>query len=455
MRKLTRLTIILVFVVLTTSIVRGQVFPKPVGFVNDFARVLPAGQATALESKLRSYQDATGIELAVVTIPSLDNMSVEEYANKLFREWGIGEKGKDNGVLVLLAPTEHKVRIEVGYGIEPDLTDISASQIIREFSIPNFKENKWLKGISATVDGVVSHLGQIPYEARIRARAEKKKKLEEERARAIAMTIKALTYVFLVVIALIIVLGPPAILIYRRGRRKVLREAISKTINDCEKNILAIRRQLDLATEKLDQLASEITKKEYSDAKLRLHMISDEIWMNETNFKSLSVESADDLRDLEIKYNGLDNISKRLAQHSPNAVIYNIEDKIRRMREAEKASQELLFSMPDKIKKAQTDKVVQEQRINEAEEKFKTAESQSMVSNPDWLAIYALLMAAGNLLVPPSHSSFSSDDRSHKSRSSSYGSSYSSSSSSGSDSGSSFGGFGGGSSGGGGASGSW
>ena len=365
----------------------------------------------------------------------------------------MGEKGKDNGILMLLAPNEREIRIEVGYGLEPDLTDMDASRIIQKLAIPNFKNNNWQAGTLATVNGIVSHLGSTPYDARIEERAEKKKKLEEERAHAIAMTIKALTFVFLVVIALIIVLGPPAILIYRRGRRKVLREAIGKTIDDCEKYILAIRKQLDLATEKLDQLASEITKKEYSDAKLRLHMISDAICMNAVDLKSLSIEPAEDLRDLEIKYRGLDHVLRELVLYSPNAVIYNIEEKIRQKKEAREASLKLFAEIPTNIEKVRIEKIIDEKQITKAEEKLKEAKDKFQLDPPDWLAIYALLVATGNLLIPPSRSVYSSSHRSKPYSSSSHISSGRSSPTRSSRS--SFGGFGGGRSGGGGASGSF
>src|SRR3989339_826974 len=128
-RQQVRIGLVLIFILLMTNAVQGQVFPKPVGFVNDFAHVLPANQVKNLEARLQSYRDATGIELAVVTVSSLDDMPIEDYANKLFAQWGIGEKGKDSGVLMLLAPTERKVRIEVGYGLESDLTDSESGQI--------------------------------------------------------------------------------------------------------------------------------------------------------------------------------------------------------------------------------------------------------------------------------------------------------------------------------------
>jgi uncharacterized protein len=98
--------------------------PSPQGPIDDFAQILDAATTSSLKQLVDSVREATSAEIAVVTVPSLQGMSVEEYANKLFGAWGIGKKGKDNGLLVLVAPTEQKMRIEVGYGLEPVLTTV-------------------------------------------------------------------------------------------------------------------------------------------------------------------------------------------------------------------------------------------------------------------------------------------------------------------------------------------
>src|SRR5262245_36363925 len=97
--------------------------PKPTGPINDFAQVLDEATERELAALVKSVEDETTAEIAVATVTSLEGMSVEEYATRLFAEWGIGQKGKDNGVLVLVAPSERKTRIEVGYGLEPILPD--------------------------------------------------------------------------------------------------------------------------------------------------------------------------------------------------------------------------------------------------------------------------------------------------------------------------------------------
>lgn len=136
---------------------------KPTGFVNDFAKVLTEGQVGELNQKLTEYKQTTGKEVSVVTIQSLEGDTVENYANTLFREWGIGEKEKNNGVLLLIAIADRKMRIEVGYGLEGDLTDLQTYRIQTDLITPQFKEQKYFEGISAGVDGILSTLnGEVP-----------------------------------------------------------------------------------------------------------------------------------------------------------------------------------------------------------------------------------------------------------------------------------------------------
>ncbi|OGP54220.1 MAG: hypothetical protein A2Y65_06000 [Deltaproteobacteria bacterium RBG_13_52_11] len=119
----------------------------PQGWVSDFAGILSDNTKTQINDLFTSIEKSTGAEIAVVTIPSLEGMSVEEYAVKLFNAWGIGKKGKDNGVLLLVAPNERKVKIEVGYGLEPVITDGQAGDIIRETVLPFFKAGDYDQGI--------------------------------------------------------------------------------------------------------------------------------------------------------------------------------------------------------------------------------------------------------------------------------------------------------------------
>ena len=151
------------FAVLAPLTAHAYVSPgKPIGYVNDFAHVLSASDVQALESKLQSLKTQTGDEVVVATIPTLGDETVESYANDLFQEWGIGQKGKDNGALILVALNEHKIRIEVGYGLEGDLTDLQSGNIIRKVMTPAFKNNDYAGGINGAVDAISSILTNSP-----------------------------------------------------------------------------------------------------------------------------------------------------------------------------------------------------------------------------------------------------------------------------------------------------
>lgn len=104
---------------------------KPQGYVSDFAGVVDASSRQRLEQYCASLEQTTGVQLAIVTVPDLNGEPVDQVANDLFRKWGVGQKGKDNGVLLLLAIADRRSRLELGYGLEPAITDGLAGDVLR------------------------------------------------------------------------------------------------------------------------------------------------------------------------------------------------------------------------------------------------------------------------------------------------------------------------------------
>ncbi len=143
---------------IATSIVFALNFPPLTGRVVDQANVLTAQSRSGLESKLKDFEDKSSIQLVVATVKSLQGSDIETYANGLFRLWKLGQVQKNNGVLLVVAPLEHKVRIEVGYGLEGTLTDALSSVIIASAIIPRFKTGDFSGGIDRGVDGIISVL---------------------------------------------------------------------------------------------------------------------------------------------------------------------------------------------------------------------------------------------------------------------------------------------------------
>lgn len=130
---------------------RGDDYPKPQGYVSDYAGIISAEYEGYLERLALEIEEKVGIQVAVVSVKSLEGESVEGYAVALFEDWGIGKKGKDDGLLLLVAPKERKVRIETGYGLEGFLPDSLCGMIIDRIMIPCFKKGDYNQGVTAAM----------------------------------------------------------------------------------------------------------------------------------------------------------------------------------------------------------------------------------------------------------------------------------------------------------------
>jgi len=144
--------------------VLAQDFREPVGYVNDFAEMLSADFRDSLEGDLTRFEEETSAEIAVVTVNSLEGTYVEDYAVRLFEQWGIGKKEEDNGLLLLIAKEDREFRIEVGYGLEPIITDGRAGRILREQMAPSFKEENYDQGVGLAVEKIQEYIrsGEAP-----------------------------------------------------------------------------------------------------------------------------------------------------------------------------------------------------------------------------------------------------------------------------------------------------
>lgn len=147
------------------SFVFAYVSPgSPNGYANDFTGTLTPEQLSTLNSQLATYQTTSGNEIAVAVVNNLGGDSIENYANSLFREWGIGSKETNKGVLLLVSIEDRKMRIEVGYGLEGILTDLGTYRIQTDIISPYFKEQQYFEGIQAGVNTIVNTLAgeEIP-----------------------------------------------------------------------------------------------------------------------------------------------------------------------------------------------------------------------------------------------------------------------------------------------------
>ncbi len=127
---------------------------QPHGNVNDYAGVLSPAERTSLEDRVFELRRKTGAQFAVVILQSLEGGQIDDFANKLFKKWSVGEKGKDNGILLLVAIEDRKARVEVGYGIEPILPDALAGRVLDEQLFPAFKRQRYAAGLNQAVSRI-------------------------------------------------------------------------------------------------------------------------------------------------------------------------------------------------------------------------------------------------------------------------------------------------------------
>lgn len=157
--------------------------PRPSGPVYDGANILSAGTKAQLDQQLRAYNAQTGRAIIVATVPSLGGASIESYATTLYTDkWGIGGAQRDTGLLLLIAPTERKMRIEVGYGLHGYFGGIMAGRVINDVIAPRFKEGNYDAGVTDGVGAILAHLAKSPEDAV--AIEEAAKAAEQQRSRS-------------------------------------------------------------------------------------------------------------------------------------------------------------------------------------------------------------------------------------------------------------------------------
>jgi uncharacterized protein len=154
------LPVLLLLLTLIVTPARPDTLPVPAltGRVVDQANILNSSEESRLTAKLKGFEDKTSIQLVVVTLSSLQGRPIEDWGLALGRSWGIGQKGKDNGALLVVAPNDRELRIEVGYGLEGTLPDATADSIIRNVIVPRFKAGDMAGGISDGVNAIISAL---------------------------------------------------------------------------------------------------------------------------------------------------------------------------------------------------------------------------------------------------------------------------------------------------------
>lgn len=154
-KKNISLIIILFF---SFQIINAQNFPEPISpprIVNDYVNLLSSKEFLYLEDKLRKFNDTTSNEISIAIISTTNGDDAQLYATEMAHRWGIGKKGKDNGILFLIAVEDKKIAMAVGYGLEAFLTDALTKRIITEYAKPYFREKRYFEGIDASTDAII------------------------------------------------------------------------------------------------------------------------------------------------------------------------------------------------------------------------------------------------------------------------------------------------------------
>ena len=196
-----------ILLVLIGSPAFAQEFPKLTGRVVDQANLLNPAQEAALTAKLEGLETRTNRQLVVATLNSLEGYEISDYGYRLGRQWALGQDGKgesekDNGAILIIAPNERKMRIEVGYGLEPVLTDGLSSSIVRNDITPAFKAGDFPGGINAGVDRIVTQL-ELPADEALKVAAAAKQNDRQDEGVPIGAIIFMLFFIFFVVLPII------------------------------------------------------------------------------------------------------------------------------------------------------------------------------------------------------------------------------------------------------------
>jgi len=373
-------------------------YPRYTGFVNDFANQLPLSTVQELEKRVRDYERATGNEIAVAVVPSLNGMTVEEYALGLFRSWGVGKYGVNNGVLVLWAPKERKVRVEVGRGLEGVLTNAVAGQIALRIT-GYFRRNQFAEGLNAGVDGIIETLGTTgsagsglnfvdrnsPAEMeRQRAEAAQRQRAEEEaRADSQRTTMIVLGVVAAAIVALIV--------LYRRKRAAQWREELSHGFTDAAKALGGVEPKLADARGALAELRKEAPEQVWREYEATVSDAPNRLATARSDLDKMRLMPQGTYAELHAGHDALKRWHVRLD--STTLSLAQVAGMVETFRSRRAEAQVMLGTVPPALvsMQAQGVPVGCDGLLQAAGDTYDQAKQESLKTPANWLLVYDLL----------------------------------------------------------------
>ena len=400
MKKISVYITVIVLLFSFSGIAFAVNYPKPMGFVNDFADILPADSRNDLEQTLKKYEDETSIEIAVVTVKSLEGLAVEDYTIGLANTWGVGKKEKDNGIVFLIAPQEREMRIEVGYGTEPDLTDVQAGRIIQKIITPHFKAGRMADGIVSGTKAILETLGNKPYEDRL---AERKKLTEQKQIRA-QRNREQFFNIFLIggiIFAISASMIFAVALMIKSARKKAFLKKIyleneemlaegGKNLDKAEKKYPPVlSRLMDLRRNNPETIWSELDKR-YQNFFNDVHKLR--WWM-----AKLSAKEQKDFKQSTVVKPDVEVFFKE--SQKVFSLLNDIENTLKKVADAKKISskleQEILLKLKNMEKEVGHNDVTEDTKKSLQITKQKYDNAKKLTEEPlvDWIALLALLSA--------------------------------------------------------------
>jgi uncharacterized membrane protein YgcG len=366
-------------------------YPRAGGFVNDYTGNLDISVIGPLEQKLRGFEKATSTEVAVAIVPSLQGQSVDEYARGLFHEWGIGKRAANNGVLFVWAPTERKVRIEVGTGLTNRITDSDAARILQPVTTA-FRNNQYADGVNAAVDGILNALGGNPGGAAAPA--------DESTATSPPLPEQEhdSSATFFIAIAVAFGLGGGLYLLYRRTHTAHLRDEVPQLLSESEEALTAADRARAPAQAALDDLRREAPPEVWQPYEEVLSSAPGDIARSRSELAALRNASTQSYAEL----NAVTHDVRRWRKHLRDKVgaISDVAGRLDAFRAGRTESQALLGSVPASIARMEAQGVPgwAEGLLQAASDTYKQAVEASRQNPANWLMVRDLLADAAACL---------------------------------------------------------